>query len=223
MTKEPIIIDDVDVSECDFYDKDRKYCLTLKMNPTGFKNPSCFSGDFQECIQDSKVCPYTFCDNNPNCYYKQLKRKEQECEKVKKQFRCSSCGTCRGKEDYNNMSRHFDKLRESFDFTFNTLEKVLESEVYLYKTYIDKTFTGNFDWENDKVSIHLEKFIKDSIEHIKFIDETNKILYQEKCELIESNKQYKQALQEIKDYCNKYPQNSIGFKKQILQKCEALE
>ena len=35
--------------------------------------------------------------------------------------------------------------------------------------------------------------------------------------------QLKQALQEIKDYCNKYPQNSIGFKKQILQKCEVLK
>ena len=37
-------------------------------------------------------------------------------------------------------------------------------------------------------------------------------------------KKYKQTLTEIKDYCNKYPQNSIGFKKYILQKiseCEA--
>ena len=31
-------------------------------------------------------------------------------------------------------------------------------------------------------------------------------------------KKYKQTLTEIKDYCNKYPQNSIGFKKYILQK-----
>ena len=93
------IIDGVDVSGCDFYDKNKKYCLTLKMDTTGFKNPSCFSGDFQKCIQDSKVCPNTFCDNNPNCYYKQLKRKEQrivelnktikakeqECEELKKE------------------------------------------------------------------------------------------------------------------------------------------
>ena len=79
-----IIIDDVDVSGCDFYDKNKKYCLTLKMDTRGFKNPSCFSGDFQKCIQDSKVCPNTFCDNNPNCYHKQLKRKEQECEELRK-------------------------------------------------------------------------------------------------------------------------------------------
>ena len=29
---------------------------------------------------------------------------------------------------------------------------------------------------------------------------------------------YKRTIIEIKDYCNKYPQNSIGFKKYILQK-----
>ena len=35
--------------------------------------------------------------------------------------------------------------------------------------------------------------------------------------------EYKQALDEIKDYCNKYPQNSIGFKKNILQKISECE
>lgn len=81
--KEQMIIDGVDVSKCDFYDKDKRYCLTLKMNTRGFKNPSCFSGDFQQCIQDSKTCPNTFCHNNPNCYFKQLARKTQECKKKK--------------------------------------------------------------------------------------------------------------------------------------------
>ena len=83
MIDKQIIIDGVDVSGYDCYDKNKKYCLTLKMDTRGFKNPSCFSGDFQKCIQDSKVCPNTFCDNNPNCYYKQLKRKEQECKELK--------------------------------------------------------------------------------------------------------------------------------------------
>ena len=32
-----------------------------------------------------------------------------------------------------------------------------------------------------------------------------------------------QTLTEIKDYCNKYPQNSIGFKKYILQKISEVE
>ena len=34
---------------------------------------------------------------------------------------------------------------------------------------------------------------------------------------------YKQTLTEIKDYCNKYPQDSIGFKKYILQKISECE
>lgn len=84
--KEQIIIDEVNVSKCDFYDRDKKYCLTLKMYPKGFKNPSCFSGDFQQCIQDSKTCPYTFCHNNPNCYFKQLARKTQELKTICKAF-----------------------------------------------------------------------------------------------------------------------------------------
>ena len=83
--KEQIMIDGVDINKCEFYDKDKKYCLTLKMYPNGFSNPSCFSGDFQNCIQDSKTCPYTFCHNNPNCYFKQLARKTQECEQLKKE------------------------------------------------------------------------------------------------------------------------------------------
>lgn len=29
---------------------------------------------------------YLLCINSPNCYYKQLKRKEQECEELKKRF-----------------------------------------------------------------------------------------------------------------------------------------
>lgn len=73
MAKE-IIKHEINVIKCEFYDKDKGYCLILKMNPKGFKNPSCFSGDFQECIQENKICPNTFCHNNQNCYYKQLVR-----------------------------------------------------------------------------------------------------------------------------------------------------
>ena len=35
---------------------------------------------------------------------------------------------------------------------------------------------------------------------------------------LEEAQKFKNCLAEIKDYCNKYPQNSIGFKKYILQK-----
>jgi hypothetical protein len=58
--KEQIIIDGVDVRGC----KDR-YCDT-------------------NCGNTGLSCPDIMCENNANCYYKQLQRKEQECEKLKK-------------------------------------------------------------------------------------------------------------------------------------------
>lgn len=138
MTKEPIMIDDVDVSECDFYIDSKNLEFNCKQTPQSY-----------------------FCKNQPNCYYKQLKRKEQECEEL------------------NNIITSLE----------NTKEELL--------TKIDQR----------------------KEEHIIFTLETRKLVayYSSKLE------QLKQALQEIKDYCNKYPQNSIGFKKQILQKCEVIK
>ena len=54
-----IIIDGVDVSWCEN--------LMQGIVPFG-------------CMEDRKTCS---CMNNPNCLYKQLKRKEQECEELK--------------------------------------------------------------------------------------------------------------------------------------------
>lgn len=39
----------------------------------------------------------------------QLKAKEQECERLRKQYNCNACGTCIGKEDYKNMQKHCEK------------------------------------------------------------------------------------------------------------------
>lgn len=65
-----IIIDGVDVSEC------KK--LMQGIVPFG-------------CMEDRKTCG---CKYNPNCHYKQLKRKEQECEELKKtiMYKCPQCG-----------------------------------------------------------------------------------------------------------------------------------
>ena len=59
MTDKQIIIDGVDVSECE----------NLMQGIVLFG-----------CMEDRKTCS---CMNNPNCLYKQLKRKEQECNKYK--------------------------------------------------------------------------------------------------------------------------------------------
>lgn len=60
MTDKQIIIDGVDVSGCKN--------LMQGIVPFG-------------CMEDRRTCS---CMNNPNCLYKQLKRKEQECNELKK-------------------------------------------------------------------------------------------------------------------------------------------
>ena len=59
MPDKGIIVDSIDVSECEFLWKE--------------KLPKRF------CNNGNLDCD---CNSNPNCYYKQLKRKEQECEKL---------------------------------------------------------------------------------------------------------------------------------------------
>ena len=55
-----IIIDGIDVSKCEYCLKMTKYRCSIQR-------------DVYKCL----------CEENPNCYYKQLKRKEKECEKYK--------------------------------------------------------------------------------------------------------------------------------------------
>ena len=62
MTDKQIIIDGVDVSECEYYNKDDKTCREVNGN------------------YDTDICEFDKCENS-NCYFKQLKRKEQECNK----------------------------------------------------------------------------------------------------------------------------------------------
>lgn len=64
MTEE-IIIDGVDVSECKY--EYRGYCTI----------------DFEKL--NTKMLGCKLCEDNPNCYFKQLKCKEQECKELKKE------------------------------------------------------------------------------------------------------------------------------------------
>ena len=65
MTDKEIIIDGVDVSGCEFY----------------FSTYGC---DCMSSNRETKVLTESHhCADNHNCYYKQLKRKELECEELK--------------------------------------------------------------------------------------------------------------------------------------------
>lgn len=62
MTKEPIMINDVDVSGCEYFSSGLGYCTVGLLANDGTH----------------------ICECEQNCYYKQLKRKEQECKRLKK-------------------------------------------------------------------------------------------------------------------------------------------
>lgn len=64
MTEE-IIIDGIDVSKCKYYTDNVDYLSN--------KDWTCRAEMFNTC-----------CEDYPNCYFKQLKRKEQECEEYRK-------------------------------------------------------------------------------------------------------------------------------------------
>lgn len=62
MNDKQTIIDDVDVSGCNYFNNtDKSYC--------------------EECCSEFGCA---ICNDRPNCYYKQLKRAEQKLEKIKK-------------------------------------------------------------------------------------------------------------------------------------------
>ena len=104
MTDKEIIIDSVDVSECEFLWKER---LPRKV-----------------CNNGNLDCD---CNSNPNCHYKQLKRKEQALDEIEKQVKAMNnecfyddicdCNNC----DMKNGCSYYRKFK-----ILNIINKVKE-------------------------------------------------------------------------------------------------
>ena len=95
MTDQQIIIDGVDVSECCWCDSEPD------------TEPYCRINDGEDLN----------CEENPNCYFKQLKGKEQECEEINlKNERLVA-------EKYT-MNEEFLKLKQALD----EIEKYLDTQ-----------------------------------------------------------------------------------------------
>lgn len=96
MTDKEIIINGVDVSECEYCLKMTKYRCTIQQ-------------DVYKCL----------CEENPNCYHKQLKHKEQaldDIEKIVKQTcsrRCTNdCLGTRKHCGYGQILNIINKIKE---------------------------------------------------------------------------------------------------------------
>lgn len=109
MTDKQVIIDDVDVSKCDYFNNtDNSYC--------------------EECCSEFGCA---ICNDRPNCYYKQLKRKEQECERLK--------------EEVSLLKESNSKLQQIEDI--NSLEKC-------YLQQIDQLKAENKQLKAEKVKYY---------------------------------------------------------------------
>ena len=137
MTKnnEQIIIDGCDVSGCKFYSeklstmkgtgsisvaKSNGFCTH---NIRGLDDSSCYDAHIE----------YAKCKNN-NCYYKQLKAKEQECEKLKEQLkemnevirtettRCSLVNSL--KTELDQLKEENEGLKEEVQYLKSEIERI---------------------------------------------------------------------------------------------------
>lgn len=78
MTDKEIIINGVDVNECECIIEDYYYQQANNL-ANGYKHIK----NVCELGESGSEHYNLFCKDNPNCYYKQLKHKEQECEELK--------------------------------------------------------------------------------------------------------------------------------------------
>ena len=110
-----IIIDDVDISGCEYCLKMTKYRCTIQR-------------DVYKCL----------CEENPNCHYKQLKRKEQECEELKEDRE-------RWKSNFNGKVSAIEELLQQLD-QLKAKEQALD-EIEKYLDAQQKYFDGE-DYHN---------------------------------------------------------------------------
>ena len=96
MTDKQIIIDGVDVSGCSFFD-----IHYLKDEDVEIKN-------FCRIV-------HCDCDSYPNCYYKQLKRKEQECKKWKNAYEVKEDALAESEEYCEELEEQYNKLKAKND------------------------------------------------------------------------------------------------------------
>ena len=99
MTDKQIIIDGVDVSECEFLiiSNDKQLCRCIKSDLFG-------AIEFVENAKNGN------CKDNTNCYFKQLKRKEQALDEIEKYLDAQQ--KYFDGEDYHNLLDIINEAKE---------------------------------------------------------------------------------------------------------------
>ena len=107
MTDRQIIIDGVDVNGCEYI------------------------GLYKECKLKCGSCYPVDCSDNPNCYYKQLKAKEQECWDLKS-VRYSWISKCeqeiKTSEFFQDVLADFKAENEKLKQAFGEIKEIAEAD-----------------------------------------------------------------------------------------------
>ena len=111
MTDKQIVVDGVDVSECAHV-----YARTSLFKEKTLVQCYAFFLENEDSCCD--------CSDNPNCYYKQLKAKEQECEELKSV-----------RDSWISKCEQETKIRELYQDRLDQLKAELEQEKALKETY----------------------------------------------------------------------------------------
>lgn len=179
--KEKIIVDGVDVSGCRYYSAEHKL-------------------DFSNC---GHICEGTECKYKRLWYKKQLKRKEQECEELK-------------------------KLKDEVYKENKRIRKLLALEKPLIETLSNIDIIVAKFRSNQKEDKYINIF-EDIKRVVKAIDEFNNNNVQSPTleiskfeKILETNK-YKQALDEIEQYCNHKFCDKFGEFTELINKKSILD
>lgn len=192
---EKMIIDGVNVSKCQYYDDEVKFCALSYTGADGLlkntKNPK-------------------RCQKSPNCYYKQLARKTEECKDLykaneEKNELLQKLGISASGE-VKRVKYYIDKLNSQYKAVVEqnkSLQQELQAEKYKVEE-LEKNL------EQYKLYKELDEFIEKHSENQGEPSETYKFFI------------YKQALEEIKEICLNCKANNISLYRQVLRKCEVL-
>lgn len=121
MENKQIIIDGVNVRECACIIEDYYYQQANNL-ANGYKHIK----NVCELGESGSEHYNLFCKDNPNCCYKQLKRKEQECEELKKtiMYKCPQCG-----EEYlNPIGASLYEENNKLEQTLTDIKKIAEKD-----------------------------------------------------------------------------------------------
>lgn len=143
-----VIINGVDVSGCGFFHPE-------------FKDTDChialaFSDQYEGCIK---------CKSNPNCYYKRLQYKKQECEDLKEELKTNQQFVNDSYIESSKICKNLDRYKQALE----KIEEILKH--YAYTTLGIKESDGTFSFKMPQTPIILKYDPRKAQEGLDIINE----------------------------------------------------